>query len=104
MERTAFMVDNVSETSSNTRETQCSGSTAVRHVCAPSVCSVTRRRGSALQRGVPGEPCEGEPVRRHPHPGAVRVSETPARCESLFSEGPAPGHRALPSPCSVVGS
>lgn len=79
MERTAFTVDNVSETSSNTRETQCSGSTAVRHVCAPSVCSVIQRRGSALQRGVPGEPCEGEPVRRHPHPGAVRVSETPRK-------------------------
>lgn len=56
MERTAFTVDNVSETSSNTRETQCSGSTAVRHVCAPSVCSVIRRPAAPCSAGFRGSP------------------------------------------------
>lgn len=72
MEKTAFTVDDVSETSSNTRETQRSGSATVR----PASVRPAQPRQPPCSAGFRGEPCEGERVRRHPHPGAVCVSET----------------------------
>lgn len=75
MEKTAFTVDDVSETSSNTRETQRSGSATVR----PASVRPAQPRQPPCSAGFRGEPCEGERVRRHPHPGAVCVSETPSK-------------------------
>lgn len=80
MEKTEFTVDDVSETSSNTRETQCSGSTIVRpRLCAQHVLSYPTPRQPPCSAGFRGEPCKGERVCRHPHPGAVCVSETPSK-------------------------
>lgn len=112
MEKTEFTVDDVSETSSNTRETQCSGSAIVRpRLCAQHVLGRPMPRQPPCSAGFRGEPCEGERVCRHPHPGAVCVSETPSKnavasISLLLDANPcsqpsARAQTALPSPCSV---